>query len=683
MKIGRIALLLLVLNPLLGLSQAVTKDFESKFTKAEQFFPDITSMGGNKLDGNSKRSLKGALGGNELDENSKFALPIYLDLRKSDSLNSNLNYRIGVCYLNSRTQKYKAIPYLQQAVLSISAKYNSASPSERHAPTMAYIFLGDAFHFNYQFNQAIEAYKTFLSDNTTKDKKLIEMVNRKIEICNTAKELVASPINVKIENLGSAINTSYADYSPIVSADEAMMIFTSRRPGSTGGKLTESDNFYEDIYMSTQNDSVWSAAENIGPPVNTDDHESAVGIAVDGQLILIYKDDNGDGNIYSTLLRGDKWTVPLKLNSNINTKYWEPSAFISADGNTLYFTSNRPGGYGGRDIYKSVKTFDGDWGEAINLGNTINTAYDEDAPFIHPDGVTLFFSSNGHKTMGGFDIFSSVSSGNNTWSEPVNVGYPINSPDDDIYYVVSPNKTHAYYSSFKEGGKGEKDNYLITFVDAPKCTPIVIYKGIVRDPYGKPVKNLEITVTDIATAEIVGKYHSNSKTGKYLFILTPGKNYSICYSADDYLFCSVNKNLIDVKDYCQINEEVELPSITIGSKITLNNIFFDFDKSTLRSESDVELNKLLNFLNKYPKMVIEIIGNTDSKGMDEYNNKLSLERAQAVVNYITNKGIKQERITAKGYGSSKPDAPNENKDGSDNPAGRQINRRVELKIIGI
>ncbi|MES2593522.1 MAG: OmpA family protein [Bacteroidota bacterium] len=666
MKTIKIIILLLLVNVSEIISQSNTKDFNTEFEKAGKFFPDVKS-----------------LDGNELNEDAKFALPIYLNLLKVDSLNSNLHYRIGICYLNSRTLKSKAVPYLEHAVMSISPNYSKTSSTEKEAPLIAYNFLGDALHSKYEFGKAINAYKTFLLQNTNSNKQITDAVNRKIEMCNNAVQLVGKPINVKIENLGSVINSAFPDFSPIVSADESMMIFTSRRPGSTGGELSESENFFEDIYMSSQNNGLWSAAENIGLPVNTNDHESAVGIAVDGQQILIYKDDDGDGNIYSTLLRGDKWTPPIKLNSNINTKSWEPSAFISADGNTLYFTSNRPGGYGGRDIYKSTKTFDGDWGEAINLGYIINTPYDEDAPFIHPDGVTLFFSSNGHKTMGGFDIFSSVKSDRGIWSVPENVGYPINSPEDDIYYVVSPNKTNAYYSSFKDGGKGEKDNYLITFLDAPKCTPIVIYKGVVLDPYGNSVKDLEITVTDIASGEIVGKYHSNTKTGKYLFVLTPGRNYAICYSAEGYLFCSVNKDLINIKDYCEINEVMELPSITVGSKVVLNNIFFDFDKATLRQESNVELNKLLSFLNKYPKLVVEITGNTDSKGTDEYNQTLSQERAQAVVKYIIEKGIKAKRLKAKGYGASQPNAPNENKDGSDNPEGRQLNRRVELKIIGI
>jgi outer membrane protein OmpA-like peptidoglycan-associated protein len=331
----------------------------------------------------------------------------------------------------------------------------------------------------------------------------------------------------------------------------------------------------------------------------------------------------------------------------------------------------------------SQKDENGEWGKAVNMGPLINTPYDEDAPFIHPDGVTLFFASNGHNTMGGFDIFySSLSEDQSQWLAPVNVGYPINSPDDDIYYVVSPDKTKAYYTSFKEGGHGEKDNYLITFLDEQKV-PLALLKGIVKDAYGMVPKGILITVTDNETGKVVGIYNPNKKTGKYLFILAAGKNYNIAYEADGFLFYSENREVSKKSNYYETYRAIELPPVIVGSKIALNNIFFDFDKATLRSTSNVELKNIMRFLNKYPNVRIEISGYTDSKGSIQYNVKLSQERAQAVVAYLTNKGIDGKRMVAKGYGESSPDALNSNNDGTDNPEGRQLNRRVELKIIEI
>jgi len=602
-----------------------------------------------------------------------------------DTGNANINYLIGYCYINGRKGRAKAIPYLEKGKLSITSDYKEGSSKERNAPILTYILLGDIYHTHSKFDLAIQSYERYKHElflNKKKNDVNYKYAERQIEMCLTAKELVANPVKVRIENMGKGLNSPYADYSPVLTADQSIMIFTTRRPESTGG-LTDSSKYFEDIFISYRQDSTWSIAQSIGKPINTDGNEASVGISPDGQEILIYKDDNGDGNIYSTTLNGDTWSTPIKLNENINSKYWEPSAFISADGHTIYFVSDRPGGFGGRDIYTSEKSDNGDWGKAKNMGSIINTKYDEEAPFIHPDGVTLFFSSNGHKTMGGFDIFYSSLAYNGTkWLKPVNVGYPVNSPEDDVFYVVSPDKTKAYYSSFKEGGYGEKDNFMITFLDQ-KQAPLTVLKGVVKEANGSIPQEILITVTDNETGNIVGVYKTNSKTGQYLFVLTPGKNYNISYEAEGFLFYSENRDIALKTNYYEIFKAIQLPPIIIGSKITLNNIFFDFDKATLRKTSTVELKNILKLMNKYPKISIEIAAYTDSKGTAEYNLNLSKERAQAVVDYLIINKIPKERMAAKGHGESYPDALNQNADGSDNPVGRQLNRRAELKIIGI
>ena len=306
----------------------------------------------------------------------------------------------------------------------------------------------------------------------------------------------------------------------------------------------------------------------------------------------------------------------------------------------------------------------------------------EHGPFIHPNGVTLSFSSNGHNTMGGFDIFTSLLSDDGTWSEPINVGYPINTTDDDIFYVISPDGLKAYFTSFREGGLGEKDNYMATFLDR-KEIPLTLMTGVVNDESGKAAKKVEITVTDNETGQVVGIYHTNSKTGKFLFILTPGKNYNITYQAQGHLFYSENREISKVSSYYEINTAISLDPIVVGSKIVLNNIFFDFDKSTLRTLSNVELRNLVLLLKSNPNMKVEISGHTDSKGSADYNQKLSEERAQAVVTRLAENGINADRMQAKGYGKTMPAAPNKKINGSDNPEGRQLNRRVELKITKI
>lgn len=605
-------------------------------------------------------------------------LPVFLKLYKQDPSNMNLAFKIGVCYQSSRKDRAKAIPYFDKAASATSGQYKGSSYKEKNAPLLACKFLGDAYHWDYQFDNAIAAYTKYLA-LVPGDQVEAKDVNRKIEMCKTGTSLKSKPVKIKIQNLGSTVNSAYADYSPILSADQSMLFFTSRRPGSTGGQIDPDGNYMEDIYVCGKAGAGWSKAQSIGSTVNTEWHEASVGVSPDAQTILIYKDDSGDGNIYSTSLNGDKWSEPVKLNDNINSKYWEPSAYSSADGKTLFFSSNRPGGSGGVDLYMSKLTPEGDWGKAVNLGPNINTEYDEDAPFIHADGVTLSFSSNGHNTMGGFDIFTSLLSAEGNWSEPVNVGYPINTTDDDIFFMISPNGLTAYFSSFREAGLGEKDNYMLTFLDR-KETPLTLVQGVVNNESGGPAKNVIITVTDNETEEVVATYHSNNKTGQFLFILAPGKNYNITYQAENQLFYSENIEIPKKSSYYELKRAVKLDPIVVGSKITLNNIFFDYDKTTLRSVSNVELKNLVMLMKSNPGMKVEISGHTDSKGDDTYNLKLSEDRAQAVVTRLTEKGINVERLKAKGYGETMPVAPNEKAKGVDNPEGRQLNRRVELKI---
>jgi outer membrane protein OmpA-like peptidoglycan-associated protein/tetratricopeptide (TPR) repeat protein len=619
------------------------------------------------------------------NENYEAALPLYLSLDSADKDNANLAFKIGVCYLNSSTNKDKAVAWLEKAASNISENYKEGSFKEKHSPLTTYNYLGRAYHFNYQFDQAIamfEKFKGYLGNN---DPETLKEANRYIEMCNTGKELVASPVSMKVDNLGGKVNSPYSEHSPVITADEELLIFTSRRPTTTGGKIDPSDGkYFEDIYMCKRNpDSTWSEPVNMGSPINTPDHDATIGISVDGQKLFIYKDDKGDGNIYFSNLAGDHWAAPQKLNDFINSKSWEGNASISPDGNILYFSSEREGGLGGKDIYMSRKLPNGDWGKAMNLGPKINTPYDEDGAYIQADGVTLYFSSQGHKTMGGYDIFSSTFNPDSTiWSEAANMGYPVNSTDDDIFYTPTADNKRAYYSSFKKDGQGEKDIYMITLPER-KETPLTVYKGTLVSIYGGVPKNAVITVTDNETGELVGTYAPNSSTGAYLFILQPGKNYNISYEADDFLFSSENFDVGTQTAYSVINKPIELAPIKVGQKITLKNIFFASGQSELKAESKVELEKLRALMTKMPNLVVEIGGHTDAQGGDDLNQRLSQKRAESVVKYLVDGGIDKRRLKAVGYGESQPIAINQNPDGSWNKQGMTMNRRFEFKILSV
>ncbi len=649
-----------------------TEKFENEFNRAEKIFSDVYKDGKDESMSLSKSGYN-------------TARPIFLELFRQEPTNMNLAFKLGVCFLSSRKDRAQAIPHFVKAATETTDNYDGSSYKEKKAPLIALKFLGDAYHLNSEFDKAIGAYTKYIAVETAAkntDKLLIAEAQRRIEMCKVGKILCAHPVKLKIENMGNSVNSAYADYSLVLTADQNTMFFTSRRPETTGGQKDADGNNMEDIYMSEKANGAWGKATNAGTKINTEWHEASVGISPDGQTILIYKDDEGDGNIYSTSLEGDIWSTPVKLNDNINTKHWEPSAFISANGNTLYFTSDKPGGYGGRDLYVAQREADGEWGKATNMGVNINTKYDEDSPFIHHDSRALSFSSNGHNTMGGFDIFTSLLSEDGSWSEPVNAGCPINTPDDDIFYVMSPDNRKAYLSSYREGGFGEKDNYVVTFLDR-KETALTLIKGVVNDENNKPAKKVLITVTDNQTGQIAGTYHTNSKTGQFLFILTPGKNYNITYQAEDHLFYSENMEIPAKSNYYEINKSVTLNPIVVGSKIVLNNIFFDFDKASLRDLSNVELRNLVLLMKSNPKLNVEISGHTDSKGDAAYNQKLSEERAEAVVNNLVKNGIAPERMKAKGYGKTMPASNNKKANGKDNPDGRQLNRRVELKITQI
>ncbi|HET6228420.1 MAG TPA: hypothetical protein VFF27_19215 [Bacteroidia bacterium] len=511
-----------------------------------------------------------------LEENYVQALKNFLWAYNIDSVNANINYKIGYCYLKTETEKTKALPYLEKAVTKTTKRYNDIDAIEKSAPVTAYLYYGQALNLNYKFDEAIASYEKFKSFLSPSQTELMKEVNRYIEISNNAKLLVSAPIRVDITNLGDSINSPFPEYSPVLSADEKTLIFTSRRPGSTGGDKTIEDSFYEDIYISYRKpDSTWTTPVSISPNINTVSHEASVSLTADAQTLFIYKDLNGGDIYFSTLNVDDQWSVPEQIGSNVNTSNWETSACLTPDGNTLYFVSNRPGGLGGRDIWKCVKLPNGKWSLAVNLGAPINTPYDEESPFIHPSGTLLFFSSRGHNTIGGFDIFFS-SLTDNVWEKPLNIGYPINTPDDDVFYVTSPDGKRGYYSSSsRPEGYGEKDIYRISIPER-KEEPLVLIRGHIIGKAGEKFpENVNIVVTNNATGAVVGTYRPLPKDGSFTLIIPPGSNYTLSYLNDDKEFYSENIEVPAGAAYQEIEKAVNLKDVILpGEKtedVTRNN----------------------------------------------------------------------------------------------------------------
>lgn len=480
---------------------------------------------------------------------------------------------------------------------------------------------------------------------------------------------------ITITNLGETVNTPYDEYAPIISADGLMMIFTSRRPLSSG-PVESQVNGMENIYVSYYNDMIWkwSEAKLLGSTINqTMRNNSAIALSNDGQRLLIYRGDRS-GNIYESELIGEDWSEPVKMPEPINSKKHESSASISPDGRSIYFISNRKGGQGQLDIWMCRADKNGVWGKAENLGATINTAENEEGVFIHPDGKTLYFSSKGHNTKGGYDIFKSVFE-NNKWSVPLNMGDSLNTPNDDLFFNVTADSKTGYYSSVREGGSGKKDIYELYFKNKKKTYGLVLFKGVIIDKETFVPLGAEIQIIDNDENEVINVIKANSSTGKFLVSLPAGKNYGIAVNKQGYLFHSENINVPAESEYSEIRRPITLKKVDIGNKILLKNIFYDYGKATLRPQSIAELNQLVKLLNLSLTMKIEIASYTDSQSSEEFNLNLSQARSQAVLDYLFAAGISREQMIPKGYGESNPIATN------DNEEGRKLNRRTEINIL--
>lgn len=609
------------------------------------------------------------------EENYDMALKNFLEAYKLDSSSANINFNVGFCYLNSSNNKSLAERYLFKSISKITKNYNADEPSEKAAPPLAYFYYGKSLHINYKFDEAMAQYDLF-EKQYAKDKKTKEDVAYFKEQTIYAKELVAAPINVKIENLGDSINTSFPEYSPVLSADEATLIYTTRRNTNVGGDRTPDGQFYEDVVVSYKdNNGKWSSPKSIGQFVNSSGHEGSINLTPDGQTLILYRDTES-GNVYYSNWDGKDWSAPSSFGSDINTKYWESHACLSADNNTLYFVSDRPGGFGGRDIYRCVKLPNGAWSKATNVGPTVNTKYDEDGPFIHPDGVTLIFASNGHKSMGGFDIFFTTIEEDKKFSEPFNMGYPINTPGDDVFFVTSPDGKRGYFSSAKEGGYGEKDIYTMFIPDA-KEKPLALFKGSIVPADGEKLpEELEIVVTNKETGEIVGRYKPK-ENGTFATILTPNKNYNFSYQSKGQEFYNEDVFVSNDIAYQEIKKEINLDPVNLlgavktkDKAIVLNTVVLNNAK-----EKQPVPNAKITLKEKSGSDVMfdsDVNGKKDATVLSadkSYTMYAELNGKKSAITSFNTIGVKGSKvITQVVYlESSSSEEPNDNNTGNDGP----------------
>ncbi len=521
--------------------------------------------------------------GSKLMEEKFFnqAADIWSQLLATDTENANLNYKLGVSYFNSYNQKAKALPYLEKAAVLRknnlggfnTTGYDPFEPRERNAPVEVDYYLGRAYHLNNQFDKADVSYQKFVDESDPKHELRQAAVRGKEQTAN-ARVLQAAPLDYQISNVGQVINWAGPDFSPVLSVDGNALFYTSRRirPDSSNSEIIDpiAGQPYENVYVSYKDrEGIWQKPEvlNINPAAG---HMATINVAADGQTLFIYRSDEGDGNIYESKLVGELWSDPVLMGSDINTKAWETHGALTADGNTFYFVSDRKeGSFGGRDIYRVVRLPNGEWSKAQNIGDVVNTKYDEDGPFIHPNGRTLYFSSMGHNSMGGFDIFYTEMNDDGTWTAPKNLGAPLNSTDDDAFFVTTADGRRGYFSSDKIGGYGEKDIYFVDLPSEMEAEGLTVLKGYIIPAAGETLPPSTILyVTDKATGE-VKTYKPRQRDGVYVAILPPCKEYNLDYRVNDKTVHTEDIFVECESSYQEINKEIYLSPVSLAGPASI------------------------------------------------------------------------------------------------------------------
>lgn len=486
-----------------------------------------------------------------------------------------------------------------------------------------------------------------------------------------AAEAIKHPVPFDPKSLGEGINSSQPEYLPSVTGDEQTMVFTRRM-----GKGPAAN---EDFFIARKMNGAWSSAVPLSGNVNTLYNEGAQSLTPDGNQLYYAACDKPGGfgscDIYFTQRKGTDWTDVKNAGSPVCTNAWETQPCIGADGNTLFFVSNRAGGKGGSDIWVAYKNKSGKWQLPQNLGDSINTAYDEKSPFIHPDGVTLYFSSKGHPGFGGDDIFISRRKADGTWSTPKNIGYPINSRNDENSLIVSLNGKHAYFASDRLSDSKNYDLYYFDLYKEAQPLSTTFLNGTVTNAEDAAAVAATVQLIDLETGIIVGESDADPVDGTYLVSIPNGRDYALNASATGFLFYSQNFSLKNHHAEKPFLINVEMKPIAVDVPVVLHNIFFETDSYVLKEESKVELNKLVDFLNQNPSLNILITGHTDNQGSDEHNQKLSDDRAKAVKEYLVANGIAATRLGSQGFGETKPVAAN------NTPEGQARNRRTEFTVL--
>lgn len=588
---------------------------------------------------------------------------------------------MGLCQLNG-PHRHKALPYLEKA-------YAQAPNTPHLAFLTAYAYQLDA-----QWEKAIALFEAHLAAFPLPDADpLYNSADQHIRQCRNGIAAMASPARAEVRNMGRPVNSVHADYGPLITADGRTLLFTSRRPGGASDKVNKATKeHFEDIYTSSRQQGKWSEAALMAAPVNTGGNDASVGLFNDGGTMVIYRDLQGSGDLFESRRTSGTWGEPVPFGPNVNSPGHESSAWYSFDRQWLYFVSDRvEDNLGGQDIYRSRWDASiSDWGVPQNLGPTVNTADDEEGVFVHPDGRTIYFSSKGHGSIGGYDIFRSRLE-NGQWTKPESLGWPINSPDDDLFFVLTADGRTGYFSSYRADGSGEDDIYMVSFLaeeqaddrvviaggaaPAAAAPGTVMLIGSVRSADALAPLDAEIQLVDLVDATLVATFRTDGATGEYIVAVPAGRDYAMYVKANGHLVHSEHVSVPVGSTSMETTFHIELPTLAAGGQVTLRNMFFSSGSAAIEQASLAELNQLEELLRSNPAVRIEIAGHTDNTGSPELNKALSDERASAVRDHLIKRGIDQARLVAVGHGDTRPVAPN------DGPENKARNRRTDITVL--
>lgn len=546
----------------------------------------------------------------------------------------------------------------------------------------SYLNIADFYALMEKYGDAAMSLNQMLQLQDVPDVRRQFAEKRMIEL-KELQRMVDNPVPFHPENVGSGINSNRDEYLPAMTVDNENMFFTRRKVLDSFTHFRDDAYYYrynEDLMLSKWDGNKWTEAIDIPGQVNTKDNEGGMAVAPDGSFLIFTGCERPDGlgscDLFISFFMEGKWTKPVNMGAPINTRFKETQPSISFDGRSVYFSSNRKGSLGGLDIWVSTRDDNWNFSEPVNLGSSINTTEDDQTPFIHPDNQTLYFCSRGHINFGQNDIFFSRRISDTTWGNATNIGYPINTPQDEPGLIVDRKGTYAYYTSSRKGGYGGLDIYRFELPVAAKPKFITYLKGTVADAYTKAPLKAYFELTDLETGKTLNAANTG-KDGEFLIALPGGKDYMLNVSSKGYLFYSENIPLKDYKVSEPYRQQVALYPIKAGEKISLRNIFFDSDSYKLEDKSRSELSKLVDFMKQNPNLKIEISGHTDNSGTPAHNKSLSENRAKAVYDYLIKAGIPAARLSFKGYGETQPLAPNTTEEG------KALNRRTEVKITSL